>query len=150
MAKDDKELLITLRGKILIALDTLAMTEEHEWVSSDMVAHLLKLKYKEVNSLSRVGNNLRILREAGVVEDRIARGTRYWKKTGRAYSPEVFIKRLVAFPKNIDNQIILLSEKAGVSKNAFIVNLVATGINSLSPLDGEHLKSVLRESASAP
>jgi len=147
MAKEDKEQLITLRVKILNVLDILE--GEHEWVTSGMVMHVFEHRYGEDHSLSKVGNNLRILRENGVVTDHIKRGLRYWKKTGISYSPDIYVKRLVSFPKSIDDHIKSLSEKAGISKNAFIVNMVSSGVNRLSPLDKAHLQTVLNQEASS-
>jgi hypothetical protein len=119
-----------LRKRILGALE--ALQAEHEWVSTEMVQKVIMMQHGVSYSLSRVGNNLRCLREHGVVEDETKHGTRHWKPTGQAYAPDTPKKLLISFPGSLHNMIVDFSRRGGLSKNAFVVNMVASGIQQLA------------------
>lgn len=124
--------LIALRARIIEAMKMLS--PEHEWVTTEMVVKFLEMKYAKSYSLSKIGNNLRVLREHRVVEDRLKRGLRWWKTTGVDYSPDPAVKLLISFPKTIHDRIVAFSKKGEMSKNAFVVNMVTTGIKNLSSI----------------
>jgi len=124
--------LIVLRHKIIEALGYLE--REHEWVTTEMVVKFLEMKFAETHTLSKVGNNLRVLREHRVVEDKVRRGVRQWKLTGTEYAPDIPRKMLVSFPSSVHDRIVEFSKRAEMSKNAFVVNMVITGIKNLSPI----------------
>jgi hypothetical protein len=119
-----------LRERILAALG--ALKAEHDWVSTEMVQKVIMMQHGVNYSLSKVGNNLRCLREHGVVEDQTKHGTRHWSPTGRAYAPDTPKKLLISFPGPLHNMIVDFSHRGGLSKNAFVVNMVASGIQQLA------------------
>jgi len=120
-----------LRNQIMCALK--ALSTEHDWSSTEMIHKVLLMQYPGAHkySLSKVGNNLRCLREHGVVDDLSKYGVRHWKLTGREYVPEKQVKLLIVFPESVHDLIVQYSKRGGLSKNALIVNLVATGLQSL-------------------
>lgn len=140
-ATDDP--LIALRARIIESIKTLE--REHPWVTTEMVVKFLEMKYAETYSLSKIGNNLRVLREHRVVEDKLKRGLRWWKTTGVAYSPDPSVKLLISFPKTVHDRIAELSKTGKMSKNAFVVNMVTTGIKNLSSL-----REPVRDATSEP
>ena len=119
-----------LRERILTALEALRV--EHDWVSTEMVQKVIMMQHGINYSLSKVGNNLRCLREHGVVEDQTKHGTRHWSPTGRVYTPDTPKKLLISFPGPLHNMIVDFSRRGGLSKNAFVVNMVASGIQQLA------------------
>jgi hypothetical protein len=129
-ASTTAELRDLLRERILAALE--ALKAEHEWVSTEMVQKVIMMQRGVNYSLSKVGNNLRCLREYGVVEDQTKHGTRHWRPTGRSYTPDTPKKLLISFPGPLHNMIVDFSRRGGLSKNAFIVNMVASGIQQLA------------------
>ncbi|RLC82681.1 MAG: hypothetical protein DRJ03_18665 [Chloroflexi bacterium] len=129
---DKQQPLSDLRNKIIMALDYLE--PEHEWITTEMVVKFIEMKFAEIYTLSKVGNNLRVLREHRVVVDRLRRGVRQWQKTGISYSPEPYKKLLISFPQSLHEKLLKYAKKGGMSKNAFVVNMVTTGIKNLHPL----------------
>lgn len=119
-----------LRERIIVALEALRV--EHEWMSTEMVQKVIMMQHGVNYSLSKVGNNLRCLREHGVVEDQTKHGTRHWRPTGRLYTPDAPKKLLISFPGPVHNMIVDFSRRGGLSKNAFVVNMVASGIQQLA------------------
>ena len=125
--RDDMDI---LRSRILDALE--ALKAEHEWVTTEMLQKVIMMQQGINYSLSRVGNNLRCLRGHGVVEDQNQRGIRHWRLTGSPYAPDVPVKLLISFPSAVHNMIVDFSRRGGVSKNTFVVNMVASGIQQLT------------------
>ena len=126
---DEREV---LRNQIIGALK--ALSAEHEWSSTEMIHKVLLMQYPGAHkySLSKVGNNLRCLREHSVVDDLSKYGVRHWKLTGREYVPEKQWKLLTVFPASVHDLVVQYAKRGGLSKNALIVNLVASGLRSLS------------------
>ena len=120
----------TLRSRVLGALE--ALKTEHEWVTTEMLQKVIMMQHGVNYSLSRVGNNLRCLRGHGVVEDQNMRGVRHWRLTGNVYAPDAPVKLLVSFPSAVHSMIADFSKRGGISKNAFVVNMVASGIQQLT------------------
>lgn len=138
----------TLRSMILGALEALKV--EHEWVTTEMLQKVIMMQQGVNYSLSRVGNNLRCLRGHGVVEDQNQRGIRHWRLTGSPYAPDAPVKLLVSFPSAVHSMIADFSRRGGISKNAFVVNMVASGIQQLTAAKLASKKPVSPDSEISP
>jgi len=124
--------IMALRSKIINTLSSLEL--EHEWITTEQVKTFIELKYHEEYSLSKIGNNLRVLRECRVVDDSKRKGVRFWKLTGSVYDPEPQTKLLVSFPEGLHEKVKIYARQGGMSKNAFVISLVARGVKRLPPL----------------
>jgi len=127
--------LIALRLQIIDAIQK--MEPEHEWITTEMVVKYLDLRYKVLYSLSKIGNNLRILRKLHVVEDKRRKGIRTWRTTGVEYAPDPPVRLLITFPKKVHEDIVKFSKRGAMSKNAFVVNMVTRGCKRLPAKDPE-------------
>lgn len=118
-----------LRDRIIKTIKNLS--QEHEWVTTEQVKVFIELKYGESHTLSKVGNNLRVLREFLVVDDKKHRGIRYWRLTGNEYNPDPQVKLLISFPGKMHDKIKSYSKQSRMSKNAFVISMVERGMKRL-------------------
>jgi hypothetical protein len=56
--------------------------------------------------------------------------------TGAVYDPEPQTKLLLSFPEELHEKVKVYSRQGGMSKNAFIVSMVARGVKRLPPMRG--------------
>jgi hypothetical protein len=126
---ESQESIMLLRNKVIKTLKNLS--QEHEWITTEQVKVFIELKYGESHSLSKVGNNLRVLRECLVVDDKKHRGIRYWKLTGNDYNPDPHVKLLISFPGKMHDKIKSYSKQSRMSKNAFVISMVDRGMKRL-------------------
>lgn len=138
-ANDQEVDLIELRKDLIDALETLA--PEHPRATAEMLQKFIEMRSGKNNSLSQIGNNLRILKKKGILEDVRVKGHRYWSLTGKKYAEDEIVRVLVAFPKAMHDRIIEFTKlgqgRQKLSKTAFIVNMVGVGLRSLEPLKRE-------------
>jgi hypothetical protein len=128
--------LADLRKQLIEAV--LQLEPQHrDRVSAEMIQKFVEMNTGEVHTLTRIGNNLRVLKKRGVLHDVRIRGHRYWRCTGRKYdSQEDAVHRaLVAFPKSLHTRIVKYAKLAGLSRTAFVVNMVGIGLSSLEPME---------------
>lgn len=122
--------LIVFRVQILDALKRLE--PEHEWVTTEMLVKFFEMAHKCTYTLSKLGNNLRVLHKHRAVEwTTMGKSTRWWRATGTPYNPDPFVKLLIVFPTSVHDLIAEFSKKGGTSKNAFVVNMVRRGAKRL-------------------
>ena len=127
MKKADE--LVTLRKNIVNTMKGL----DKKWVTSDDIRSRMVfdgLASEEDISLERVGNNLRILKNDGVVSDTQMEGRRSWSLTGNEFVGQPIVKVVVAFPKSVHDGIRTEALSAGLSRTAYIVQTVRDGLPS--------------------
>ena len=127
MTKLESEKLVDFRNNIIKAMKTI----EDRWVTSDGVRSKLVFEGLESEdvSLERVGNNLRILKDEGIVADTKIRGERCWSLTGNKFNGQPIVMVTVAFPKDVHEGIKSEALRAGLSRTAYIVKTVRDGLS---------------------
>lgn len=111
-----------LRDKICTAMKAM----EENWSTTDSI--LAKMQSDGmVNSrttLEKVGNNLRVLKNEGVVADTKVDGRRCWSLTGKEYEANPPVRMVVAFPKKVHEAMSEAAAKRGVSRTNFVIKSV--------------------------
>jgi len=80
-------------------------------------------------SLEKVGNNLRILKKMGSVEDSIINGRKYWRLI-KKFDHNPPVKMVVAIPKDLHNKITKIANKDQISKVSVIINILNSKLNT--------------------
>jgi hypothetical protein len=126
--------LVELRTQIIYAVEQLS--PNHNRVSAEMMKKFVEMRTGETYTLSQIGNNLRILKKKGILSEKRIRGHRYWSVTGRRYDAkgDEIHRALIAFPKTMYDRISKFAALAGLSRTAFVTNMVGIGLESLEPL----------------
>lgn len=116
------EKLAKLRQSII---DALKKTDD-QWVTTDGVKNKMvfeKLESEDI-TLEQIGNNLRILKDKGVVSDTKIDGKRCWSLTGNEFDNRPAVRMVVAFPKATHESICEGALKTGQSKTSYIIESV--------------------------
>jgi len=124
--KKSKELVL-LRKNIV---DTMKGIED-EWVTSDGIRSKMihnGLGSKSI-SLEKIGNNLRVLKDAGIVSDTKIDGKRCWSLTGNKFDARPVHKMIVAFPQGVYDGMCEGALSTGLSKTGFVVDSVQKRIS---------------------
>lgn len=128
------DIVVDLRRRIMEAFDALAEHSQSNRVSADMIQGWIAMKYGEKTSLHQLGNNLRILKIQGMLEETRVRGYRYWWRTSRKYKEEYPRKLLLPLPGAMYDRCTELAKAANLSRVKFVRNMVAIGLATLDPL----------------
>lgn len=109
--KNKDERLVKLRAEIIKVMKDL-----NSWVSSDEIQ-------KNLGSCSaeQVGNNLRILKDQGVVANTKVEGQFRWALTGEEFVAQAPVGILIKFPKLIHEGITKIAKQLGQSKNSVVI-----------------------------
>lgn len=125
MKKEDK--LVSFRRNII---ETMKKMSE-KWVTSDSIKSKMVFDGLEPKSitLEQIGNNLRVLKNEGVVSDTKIDGRRCWSLTGHKFDDQPVVKMVVAFPKKIHEEMCDKAVSEGLSRTGFIVESVKERID---------------------
>lgn len=120
MKKEDK--LVSLRTNIIETMKKMS----DKWVTSDSVKSKMVYDGLEPKSitLEQIGNNLRVLKNEGVVSDTKIDGRRCWSLTGHEFDGQPVVKMVVAFPKKVHEGMCDKAISKGLSRTEFIVESV--------------------------
>lgn len=100
--------------------------KDAEWMTTNGVYSLLKSSKKIGNdvNLEHIGNNLRILKNQGIVADTKNNTRRLWKLTGLLYDVRPPIRMVIPIPKGVYDKISEMSHFNRVSKSSLIISIL--------------------------
>lgn len=105
---------------------------KEEWITTEIILDDInnnddiKLDYNV--SIEKIGNNLRVLKSMGIIEDIKIRGRRHWRLTGKKFISDPPVKMVISFPNVTHKSISEVSKKQGISKTDFIIQSVKNNL----------------------
>jgi Fe2+ or Zn2+ uptake regulation protein len=123
------EELIEFRQNIIKIFKLLKGKEK--WASADTIRSLLIREGLEGDAitLEQIANNLRVLKDKGIVADTLISGKRRWSITGNKLDDQPPVKMVVSFPKAVHIAMCEGAVGAGLSRTAFIVECVKDSLS---------------------
>jgi len=122
--KDEK--LAILRTSIIGVMGE----SKDEWITTETILDNMNngnALFSKV-SIEKIGNNLRVLKSMGIIEDTKIRGRRHWHLTGKKFVSDPPVKMVISFPNVTHKSISEVSKKQGISKTDFIIQSVENNL----------------------
>ena len=117
-----------IRAQICVAMKEM----DDEWVTTDSI--LAKLEADKVLTgritKDKIGNNLRVLKNEGIVSDTKLDGKRCWSLTGKKYDVDPPVRMVVAFPKSVHQAMSEAAAQKGSSRTNYVINAVKTALET--------------------
>lgn len=106
------------------------MYGSYEWMTAGNIYSLLRSfkKIKNDITLEHIGNNLRILKNMGIVADTKINSRNSWKLTGIPYDVRPPVKMVVSIPVDIHDKISKISIDKGITKSSLIISMLQDGL----------------------
>lgn len=126
--KTEKDTTAEQRRKLIIEALQALSTEHGDDVSTRMIGTYLRMRGYEFNLIG-IGNNMRVLKQRGMVSMKVFNGKRWWGATNKPYFEEVNNKILLAVPVKTYQMIKDLAKQEKLNVTAFILKMLTIGID---------------------